>query len=121
MIDFLLVPVPTKSEVYPDLLPGVKGLAELEPINPYGRKFLLQLSTAGVEAVDLLPSYLQVRKAEGIGLYQPQDTHWTDRGLRLAARMIGERVRRLRPLRPLRAGGPPGIAPRPGTPVRESS
>jgi hypothetical protein len=38
-----------------------------------------------------------------------------------ASMAVGERVRRLRPSRPLRAGSRPGIAPRPGTAVRESS
>ncbi len=97
-VDFLLVPVPTKAEVFPDKLRHSRVRADqLEPINPYGRKFLLELARGGVEAVDLLPTYLAARAKRGPEdelLYQPQDTHWTDRGLRIAARTIAERIKR---------------------------
>jgi len=97
-IDFLLVPVPTKSEVFPDRLRGVKlELKRLPVLNPHGRKFFSELTAAGVEIVDLLPAYLAARARRKPGeepLYQPQDTHWTHRGLRLAAAQIGARVKR---------------------------
>jgi len=95
-VDFLLVPVPTKAEVFPDRLPGVK-IDRPQVLSPFGRKFLLELSRAGVEALDLLPLYLQARGEPSKGeepLYQPQDTHWTDRGLRLAAEAVARRIRR---------------------------
>jgi hypothetical protein len=97
-VDFLLVPVPTKAEVYPDRLLAPKLLGgKLPRLNPYGRKLLAELGTAGVEVVDLLPAYLAARAEDGKSeepLYQTQDTHWTDRGLRLAAALIGARVKR---------------------------
>jgi len=103
-VDFLLVPVPTKADVFPDKLagvklPGARGKKRAIPvINPYGRKFLLELNRAGVDVVDLLPVYLGARgrklKRGQEPLYQPQDTHWTDRGLRMAARVIGQRIKR---------------------------
>ena len=97
-VDFLLVPVPTKAEVFPDRLVGVKlGAGPLPVINPHGRKFLLELVRAGVEVVDLLPPMLEARGGSRKGdepLYQAQDTHWTDRGLRLAAGIVAERIRR---------------------------
>jgi alginate O-acetyltransferase complex protein AlgJ len=113
-VDFLLVPVPTKSEVFPDKLRGTKlRPARLPVLNPYGRKFLAELTGAGVEVVDLLPAYLAARGARKAGeepLYQPQDTHWTDRGLRLAARLIGERIRRYAWYDRLIAGGKRAVA-----------
>jgi alginate O-acetyltransferase complex protein AlgJ len=103
-VDFLLVPVPTKADVFPDKLarvklPGARGKRRRIPvINPFSRKFILELNRAGVEVVDLLPVYLKARarklKRGQEPLYQPQDTHWTDRGLRLAARVIGRRIKR---------------------------
>ncbi|MBW1808880.1 MAG: hypothetical protein JRJ87_11865 [Deltaproteobacteria bacterium] len=95
-VDFLLVPIPTKVEVFPDkILAGKFDPGKLPVLNPYGRKFLAELTDAGVEVVDLLPAYLKARaeqkKAQEF-LYQPQDTHWTDRGLRLTARLIGKRI-----------------------------
>jgi len=97
-VDFLLVPVPTKAEVFPDKLQGVRlRRGPLPLLNPYGRKFLLELNRAGVEVTDLLPAFLRARqegrKPGQEPLYQPQDTHWTDRGLRLAAKYIAERIK----------------------------
>ncbi len=95
-VDFLFVPVPTKVEVYPEKL--VAGGLEQPIVNPYFRKFLLSLSKAGVEVVDLLPSFLEAKQAKAAGaeplLFQRQDTHWTDRGLRLAAQQLSARVKK---------------------------
>jgi alginate O-acetyltransferase complex protein AlgJ len=96
-VDFLFVPVPAKVEVFPDRLdPKFKGLVG-QIVNPFSRKFLLGLAEQGVEVVDLLPSFLGARGAgDPPGqepLYQPQDTHWTDRGLRLAADLLAARIK----------------------------
>lgn len=97
-VDFLLVPVPTKAEVFPDkLLSGGLDVKQLPVLNPYGRKILLELARAGVEVVDLLPAFLKARgqrRPDEETLYQAQDTHWTDRGLRLAAGIVAERIKR---------------------------
>lgn len=97
-VDFLLVPVPAKPEVFPDrLLPGEFAPDELPVLNPHARKFLFELAGAGVEVIDLLPAFLEARARRGPGeelCYQRQDTHWTDRGLRLAAGIIAERIER---------------------------
>jgi len=96
-VDFLVVPVPTKVEVYPDkLLSGKFDVQKLPVMNPYGRKLFLELTKAGVEVVDLLPVFLEARaerKPDEEPVYQPQDTHWTDRGLRLAAGIIADRIK----------------------------
>jgi alginate O-acetyltransferase complex protein AlgJ len=95
-VDFLFVPVPTKVEVFPDRFdPAGKALVG-KPIQPYARKFLSSLSAAGVEVVDLLPAYLAERSKEAgkEPLYQRQDTHWTDRGLQVAAELLAARVRK---------------------------
>ncbi len=95
-VDFLFVPVPTKVEVYPEKL-GAVG-PEPQIVNPYFRKFLLSLSKAGVEVVDLLPVFLEAKSAKGTAeeqlLFQRQDTHWTDRGLRLAAERLSARIKK---------------------------
>jgi hypothetical protein len=95
-VDFLFVPVPTKVEVYPEKL-GADGL-DRQIVNPYFRKLLLGLSKAGVEVVDLLPVFLEAKAESSAGgeqlLFQRQDTHWTDRGLQLAARTLSARVKK---------------------------
>lgn len=98
-VDFLFVPVPTKVEVFPDKVggPGDTGLAAFagKVANPFERKLLLDLAKRGVETIDLLPPLLAARAHNAAEpLYQVQDTHWTTRGLELAATIVAERVRR---------------------------
>jgi hypothetical protein len=87
------VPVPDKLEVFPDKLDAKQQALVGEVVSPFGRKMLLDLGTSGVETIDLLPSFLQARKEEGEQLYQAQDTHWTNRGLSLAAHLVAERIK----------------------------
>src|SRR5258707_7108639 len=62
------------------------------------QNLLPSLSDKGVEGVALLPIFLAARAAgDGGGnepLYQHQDTHWTDRGLRLAADTLAARIKK---------------------------
>jgi hypothetical protein len=95
-VDFLFVPVPTKLEVYPEQLdPDFKPLSG-QVLNPAFRKLIASLSKEGVEVVDLLPELLQAKgkSAPEPFLFQHQDTHWTDRGLRLAADVLAARVKK---------------------------
>lgn len=97
-VDFLFVSVPAKEEIFPDAFDArYKALAG-QVVNPFSRKFALSLAQAGVEIVDLLPAFLTARAAAGPAdqepLYQHQDTHWSDRGLRLAADLIASRIQK---------------------------
>lgn len=94
-VDLLFVPVPTKVEVYPDRLDAKLSDFQGRVVNPFGRKFLLALSKAGVEVIDLLPAFLDARREKSDELvFQKQDTHWTDPGLRLAAAQISARIKK---------------------------
>jgi len=73
-VDFLFVPIPTKEEIFPDKTGAAPGDAALAPfagkvVNPFGRKFLLDLADKGVETLDLLPAFLAALRAgrSGIG------------------------------------------------------
>jgi alginate O-acetyltransferase complex protein AlgJ len=94
-INFLFVVVPNKSEVYFEKLsPFILPRPPL--INPYGRKFLRDLQESGVEVIDLLPLFLKAKNDDPKSfelLYQKQDTHWTNRGLQIAAAAIADRVK----------------------------
>jgi alginate O-acetyltransferase complex protein AlgJ len=95
-VDFLFVPVPTKAAVYADKLQSGGPHLVGRVVTPYERKLLLELGQAGVEVIDLLPAFLADRTRgdrAGEPLYLAQDTHWTDRGLRLAAKLIADRIR----------------------------
>jgi hypothetical protein len=97
-VDFLFVPVPTKAEIFPDKLDASGAPLKGKVVNPHARKLLLGLSKAGVEVVDLWTPFLKAR-ANGTTsgdteLFQHQDTHWTSRGIDLAASVIAERIAR---------------------------
>jgi alginate O-acetyltransferase complex protein AlgJ len=94
-INLLFVVVPNKSEVYFEKLsPFIQPSPPL--INPYGRKFLRELQESGVEVIDLLPLFLKAKRDDQKSfepLYQKQDTHWTNRGLQIAAMAIADRIK----------------------------
>ncbi len=96
-ISLLFVPVPNKSDIYYDKLPVDNSPKDLyEIVNPNARKFLRDIQGAGIEVVDLLPAFLNAKKEDSQNkeaVYQKYDTHWTDRGLEIAAKLIGDRVR----------------------------
>lgn len=95
-VDFLFVPVPTKLEIFPDELdPSLKAFAG-KVIHPYARKLVQRLAASGVEVVDLVRPLLAARAADKPGdepVYQRQDTHWSNRGLELAAKILAARVK----------------------------
>jgi alginate O-acetyltransferase complex protein AlgJ len=91
-IDFLFVPIPTKQDVYPELVSrATVGKAGGVP-QPYLRKVLLDLSERQVETIDLLTLFQEAARAEKESLYLRQDTHWSSRGLQTAAGALAERV-----------------------------
>ena len=95
-IDMLFVAVPDKAEVYFEKLPGKSPSDALTIINPYSRKFLKNMQDSGIEVIDLLPLFLSAKNDDAKykeGIYQKQDTHWTDRGLEIAAQAIAARIK----------------------------
>ncbi len=92
-VDLLLVIIPSKSEIFPEKLSAIP-LGERPIVAPYVRKFMMELDQAGVECVDLLPTFLEERKKHPEPFYMKQDTHWSNIAVRAAARLIGERVKR---------------------------
>jgi len=92
-IEMLFMPIPTKAEVYPEKL---SVDLQSRVVNPYNRQLLHELQKHGVEVIDLLPAFLEAKtKDESMDeyLYQLQDTHWTNRGLQIAAKVVAERIK----------------------------
>jgi hypothetical protein len=94
-IELLVVPVPEKSSVYPDLL---TRRANPQTFRSPTEEFLEKLRQAGVEVVDLFALFRQARSSadrpttEG-AYYLTCDTHWTPDGARLAAGAVADRIR----------------------------
>lgn len=81
-VKLLVVPVPPKAAVYPDLTP------EETPMPEAIDEFYDLLRANGVNVVDLLPG-LQVERVESLyQLYCKTDTHWSPTTGALAARTV---------------------------------
>lgn len=95
-IEFLVVPIPLRLQVYPEHL---EGIPRQEDFLGYGMGMtgtLLYLARNGVEVVNLLPVFASNRNSESkeddARLFLDYDTHWTPRGCRLAADQIAMRI-----------------------------
>jgi alginate O-acetyltransferase complex protein AlgJ len=92
-INFLFVAVPCKEELYYQEL-GIQTTGAI--VAPNGRKMLSDLQKNGIEVIDLLPRFLEAKTADALStetVYQKQDTHWTNRGLQVAANLIADRIK----------------------------
>ena len=95
-IELILVPVPAKVTVYPDMAsPSVRLRAGQTPprLDVYDYAFCQLLQAKGVHVLDLAPTFLRHRAAGGTLLYYKTDTHWTPTGCALAASEIAGQVR----------------------------
>ncbi|MCG8456163.1 MAG: hypothetical protein MI919_07765 [Holophagales bacterium] len=117
-IDFLVMPVPPTSAVYPRrMVEGAPPDGEIPPFLDWRlRTFYLALEEEGIEVVDLLPAFLDPpppppmpgieappRPAAAPGglptsslelLFRLQDRHWTPLGAQVAAGVLAARIRR---------------------------
>jgi len=95
-IDFLVVTVPSKLSIYPEILvPDAKhdGFAGMGTVVP---RLLLELNREGVETLSLTAPFVGSRDpaagAKEDLLFLKSDPHWTVRGAELSARHVAERV-----------------------------
>lgn len=93
-IELLLVPVPPKSLMYPDMASNKISFGQSGPLrfDPFHQEFYELLRSKGVNVLDLTPEFMRYR-ADTDPIYCKQDTHWSGRGCVLAARSIAAVVR----------------------------
>lgn len=92
---WIIVLIPDKEQVYRDLLPP-EARAGGEPPPSCLDEVAEGLRKEGVHVVNLLPAFREAA-ARGELLYWPDDTHWNDAGMELAARLIGAEILALPP------------------------
>lgn len=100
-IELLLVPVPAKATIYPEMISDRAAAANApgqQRVDVHHRQFYDLLESKGVRVLDLTPLFLEQKNgaaaAAGDGfLYCRQDTHWSGRACVLAARRIAEEIR----------------------------
>jgi hypothetical protein len=94
-IRLLVVPVPNKESVYPEMLARRAENAGVI-VCERTRRLLDQLEQSGIEHVDLFEVYRRVRQEESRSnprrLYLAQDSHWSPEGARVAAGTVARRV-----------------------------
>lgn len=92
-IELVVVPIPGKASVYPEMLTSRAVGVEL-PLQTHTRDIMSQLEQAGVTVVDLFEVFARARdgRAEGDGpsYYLRRDTHWSPAGMHLAAKTTAE-------------------------------
>jgi hypothetical protein len=97
-IGLVVMPVPEKSSVYPDMLTR-RAETQLDRFRSPTEDLLAALGSHGVETIDLFTLFREARRADSAGsiepLYLAQDTHWTPTGAKLAADTVAARLRAL--------------------------
>lgn len=88
--ELVIMLIPEKEQVYRELIPGGDQRYPSSALNDVER----ELNTRNIPVVNLLPAFLDA-KARGMPLYWRDDTHWRPEAMRIAAEMVGERVKRI--------------------------
>ncbi len=94
-IQLLVVPVPNKESVYPEMLSWRAAGKDVVVSSPT-RRMLDRLRAAGVELVDLFEAF-RLAKAAGGGsypgrFYLEHDSHWTPAGMQIAVDAVARRI-----------------------------
>lgn len=92
-IELLVMPVPAKAAVYPEVIstaiPKSSGTPQIR-IDQSHQEFYALLKQQGITVIDLLPLFLKHRAETGGPLYCKTDSHWSGRGVAVAADAVYE-------------------------------
>lgn len=95
-IELLVVIIPGKPDIYPDCL--AHGLSSKSAATfGHSQRTIEELRRQGVETVDLFAAFTAARGGDaqsGDSLYLQKDTHWKARGVRSAAYLVAERIKK---------------------------
>lgn len=80
-VRFVFMPVPNKETIY---LPGLHKRGELLD------QIFLRMTQLGVETIQLQPAFLSHQASSPELLYQTDDTHWNEKGVRLSADLVSK-------------------------------
>jgi len=94
-IKLLVVPVPNKASVYPDML-SRRARQTDQSVSYRTLEIISRLRQDGIEVVDLFAVFKQARAGlppdKSTSYYLHQDSHWSPEGMRLAAKTVGQRI-----------------------------
>jgi hypothetical protein len=92
-IDLLVVVVPGKASIYPELLYGKHVTTFTSP----SKRFIGELKEMGVETVDLFDAFIKEKQNDSLEneyLYLAKDTHWKARGAWCAAKTVADKIKK---------------------------
>ncbi len=97
-VEFLVVPIPRRIQIYPDRLPGFPEQdADFPGAGAATTQLLEALAGRGVESIDLLPLFARERHAapedDDEFVFHAFNAHWTPRGARIAADAVARYAR----------------------------
>lgn len=95
-ITLVVMPVPGKPSVYPDLVTG-RAVGRERQFRSPTLELLDALQRQGVVTVDLFAAFQAVRESGGLTkntgeLYLAHDTHWTPKGAEIAAQAVAAKL-----------------------------
>ncbi|MBD3419851.1 MAG: hypothetical protein GF398_07025 [Chitinivibrionales bacterium] len=93
--ELLVVIVPGKPTIYPDMISDRMKPEDAGKVT-HSLDVIKLLREKGVDVVDLFGPFAEERRNDslaGDSLYLSKDTHWRARGLRLASKLVGDRVK----------------------------
>jgi len=87
-VELVLVPIPVKPMIYPEMLGGEAGESALTHAD--AAKFYEMLeSTGAVQVLDLSESWMQLKR-DGTQVFLKQDTHWTPAAMQASAVQVAD-------------------------------
>ena len=86
-IRFIFLPIPNKENIYYELLPVQRRPVFLE-------RLIDELKKKGIETVDTQRAFEEEYREKSTLLYHLDDTHWNANGVRIAATLIKDMVRK---------------------------
>ncbi len=95
-IQLLVVPIPNKETIYPDYLSHSVPASQSGRIG-HGEGILDSLKSKGVSVVNLYQKFAEARSQDSSpqdALYLRDDTHWTLRGLQVAAKEVATALKK---------------------------
>ena len=97
-IELILVPVPPKAIVYPDMVSDAVGTNSPAPprLDTAHQEFYSLLADKGVRVMDLYPELASHRLSDGGAMYCKSDTHWSGLACVRAAQAIARDLRQRR-------------------------
>jgi hypothetical protein len=94
-VKLLVVPVPNKASVYPEMLTR-RAKGSEQSVTPKTMDILSKLMESGVEIVDLFSLFAEARKSlspgDNTSYYLAQDSHWSSDGVHLAVQAVAGKI-----------------------------